>query len=68
MFAEAVTSRPDTAGRAVYCFEDATLAAEATGALLRPGDCVWVKGSRAMGLERVVDRLRRELAPAAAVA
>jgi len=68
VFAQAATMRCDTAGRALYCFEDAPLAAEATPALLQAGDCVWVKGSRAMGLECVVDRIRRELAPQTAVA
>jgi len=68
VFAQAAVSRGDADGRALYCFEDAPLAANAAAALLKSGDCVWVKGSRAVGLECVVDRLRRELAPQAAVA
>ncbi len=67
VFAQAATTRCNTAGRALYCFEDAPLAAQAAPALLQSGDCVWVKGSRAVGLECVVDRLRRELAPPPAV-
>jgi len=51
-----------------FCFDDAALAAAAMPALTREGDCIWVKGSRVVGLERVVDRLRRVFAPQAAVA
>jgi len=51
-----------------FCFEDAALAAAAMPALTREGDCIWVKGSRAVGLERVVARLQRVLVPQAAVA
>jgi UDP-N-acetylmuramoyl-tripeptide--D-alanyl-D-alanine ligase len=67
-FTRAAADRPRVGGRALYCFEDASLAAAATPALVRSGDCVWVKGSRAMGLECIVDRLRRDLAPQVAVA
>jgi hypothetical protein len=43
---------------------DAAAAAELMGALLREGDTVLVKGSRAVGLERVVERLRGAARPA----
>ncbi len=38
---------------------DADAAADALEALLRPGDVVLVKGSRAVGLEAVAAKLRR---------
>lgn len=43
---------------AVASFSDAESAAANLPDLLRPGDVVWAKGSRAMGLELIVDRLR----------
>jgi UDP-N-acetylmuramyl pentapeptide synthase len=36
--------------------------------MLSPGDTVWIKGSRAMQLDRVVDRLRADAGCKAAVA
>jgi UDP-N-acetylmuramoyl-tripeptide--D-alanyl-D-alanine ligase len=36
---------------------DADAAADALGAALGPGDAVLVKGSRAVGLERVAEKL-----------
>ncbi len=55
-------------GGVMFCFDDATLAAAALPSILRRGDCVWVKGSRAMGLERIIDSLRRQCAAHVAVA
>lgn len=47
---------------------DAGEAVDVLTKVLRPGDTVWVKGSRAVGLERVVEALRGSWAPKAAVA
>ena len=41
----------------VHCVPDAAAAAEALSGLLRAGDCVLVKGSRGVGLERVAETL-----------
>lgn len=41
-------------------FSDVNEAGEALAALARPGDLVLLKGSRVMGLERLVDRLKAE--------
>jgi UDP-N-acetylmuramoyl-tripeptide--D-alanyl-D-alanine ligase len=43
--------------------EDADAAAEALQATLKPGDAVLVKGSRAVGLETVAERLARKSSP-----
>jgi len=67
-FTQAVADRSAGGTVAFYCFHDAALAATAVPALVREGDCIWVKGSRVMGLEQIVDRLRRLFAPQAAVA
>ncbi len=48
-----------TATRWVSC-RAADVASNELLALLHVGDSVWIKGSRALGLERVVDRLRKE--------
>jgi len=55
---EAVQALGGAAGstRVVPC-ENAEAAGAALAALLRPGDVVWVKGSRAMELDRVVEVL-----------
>ena len=53
--------------RVILC-EDAAAASDAVVTLVEPGDTVWVKGSRAMGLDRVVDELRTRLGAKAAVA
>lgn len=45
---------------AVHIFPDAAAAAEAVPSLVRDGDLVLVKGSRGIGTERVVARLRAE--------
>ncbi len=50
------------------CFDDATAAVEALPTILRRGDCVWVKGSRAVGLERIIDRLQHQTQADAVVA
>ncbi|MFQ5591022.1 MAG: UDP-N-acetylmuramoyl-tripeptide--D-alanyl-D-alanine ligase [Phycisphaerae bacterium] len=42
------------------CCEDAHSAAEVLLAVLAPGDTVWVKGSRAMALDRAVARVRAD--------
>ncbi len=47
-----------TAGRSVEVVMTADEAAEVLLARLRPGDLVLLKGSRAVGLERVLERLR----------
>jgi UDP-N-acetylmuramoyl-tripeptide--D-alanyl-D-alanine ligase len=46
---------------AVHLFEDAAAAAAALPALVKPGDAVLVKASRAVKLEQVVDALVRSL-------
>lgn len=53
--------------RVIPC-EDATAAGGALLAMLAPGDVVWVKGSRAMQLDRVVTQLQAEYSVSAAVA
>jgi UDP-N-acetylmuramoyl-tripeptide--D-alanyl-D-alanine ligase len=53
--------------RVVLC-EDAAAASDALVRMLSPGDTVWIKGSRAMQLDRVVDRLRADAGCKAAVA
>lgn len=42
----------------IYCFQDSLEAAEAVESILKPGDLVLVKGSRAMKLEKIVDFLK----------
>jgi len=49
----------------VMMCEDARHAAEWIAGRVREGDLVLVKGSRAMKLEVVVERLEREFSPAA---
>lgn len=53
--------------RVIAC-EDAAAANDVLAGLCEPGDTVWVKGSRAIGLDRVVDGLRARSSPNAAVA
>lgn len=48
--------------------DDASAAIDVLAKTLRPSDTVWVKGSRAVGLERVVEALRETWGPKAAVA
>jgi UDP-N-acetylmuramoyl-tripeptide--D-alanyl-D-alanine ligase len=48
------------AAGAIFVFQDAAAAAEAVPALVRDGDLVLVKGSRGVGTERVVARLKAE--------
>ena len=59
--AEAAIAEGRLRGRVVR-FADAGEARAALGDLLRPGDLVLVKGSRAVGLERVVEGLRARFA------
>ncbi|HTA34080.1 MAG TPA: UDP-N-acetylmuramoyl-tripeptide--D-alanyl-D-alanine ligase [Solirubrobacteraceae bacterium] len=49
-----------------YAVADAQAAAELVPGLLREGDTVLVKGSRGVGLERLLERVREEMAPAVA--
>jgi UDP-N-acetylmuramoyl-tripeptide--D-alanyl-D-alanine ligase len=49
-----------------YAVADVQAAAELLPGLLREGDTVLVKGSRGVGLERLLERVREELAPALA--
>lgn len=53
--------------RAVRC-DDAAQACEALSVIAQDGDVIWVKGSRSMGLDRVVTSLRDRARPCAAVA
>ena len=53
--------------RVVRC-ADAMAASQTLLASLRPGDCVWIKGSRLMGLDRVVNDLLERFNRRAAVA
>ncbi|MBI4717219.1 MAG: UDP-N-acetylmuramoyl-tripeptide--D-alanyl-D-alanine ligase [Planctomycetes bacterium] len=53
--------------RLVLC-EDASAAGAVLLSLLSPGDVVWIKGSRAMRLDRVVEDLKAHREPKAAVA
>ncbi|HEX5466267.1 MAG TPA: UDP-N-acetylmuramoyl-tripeptide--D-alanyl-D-alanine ligase [Candidatus Limnocylindrales bacterium] len=50
--------RAGLAAAAVYEVPDAEAAAALVEPLLRPGDAILVKGSRALALERIVERLR----------
>jgi UDP-N-acetylmuramoyl-tripeptide--D-alanyl-D-alanine ligase len=47
-----------------YAVADAQVAAELVPGLLREGDTVLVKGSRGVGLERLLERVREEMPPA----
>ncbi len=53
--------------RVIAC-QDATLAAAALRGLLRAGDLIWIKGSRAVGLDTLVEPLRAQWLQTAAVA
>ncbi len=46
----------------VFLCEDAAGATEALVGMLAPGDTVWIKGSRAVGLDRVVRELEARFA------
>lgn len=67
--ARALADRTESGVRmqATAC-DDAAAAVDVLAKFLRPGDTVWVKGSRAVGLERVVKALRSAWSPRAAVA
>jgi UDP-N-acetylmuramyl pentapeptide synthase len=45
---------------AVHHFQTSDAAADAIVELARPGDVILVKGSRGVGTDRVVDRLKAE--------
>ncbi len=53
--------------RTVRC-DDAVQACEAMALIVQDGDVVWIKGSRSMGLDRVVAALQARVRPCAAVA
>lgn len=52
----------------VESFENAAEASSGALSILESGDAIWVKASRAMQLDRVVDAVRHGFAPKAAVA
>lgn len=58
--ADLIEGAADAGVKGAYGFNGRQEAAKALGNLLRPGDTVLVKGSRAMGLERIVEGLRAE--------
>ncbi|MGH9379413.1 MAG: UDP-N-acetylmuramoyl-tripeptide--D-alanyl-D-alanine ligase, partial [Thermoanaerobaculia bacterium] len=53
----------EAAGGEARWFADAAAAEAVARAELRPGDVVLVKGSRGVGLDRVVEKLRRAASP-----
>ncbi len=52
----------------VVCCADTNAACEIVPEFVRSGDVVWIKGSRAIGLDRLVERLRVTFGAKAAVA
>lgn len=55
-------------GMQVVACDGAESASDALVSTLTTADTVWIKGSRAMGLDRIVDALRMRFAPETAVA
>ncbi len=61
-----VTSVPK--GQPTFCCQDAELAQGVLTAIIAPGDTIWIKGSRGVGLDRVVHELRKRFGQQVAVA
>jgi UDP-N-acetylmuramoyl-tripeptide--D-alanyl-D-alanine ligase len=64
---QAAEMRPRFGGES-HAVADAQAAAQLVSGLLRDGDTVLVKGSRGVGLERLLERLREDLPPTLAPA
>ncbi len=67
--AEAISlTAPDLRRLQTYSCADAGAAEALTGSVLRPRDVVWLKGSRAVGLDRLVRHLEAQWSTQSAVA
>jgi len=58
----------DDRGMEVLCCDNVDSACELVDSIIRPRDVIWIKGSRAVGLDRLVRHLESHCGPRAAVA